>query len=71
MDINTQMICIQRDNQWDPIREIIHCKDCIWWDKDRSEECNNPNSICYRNGQCESSWYCPDGEKMKKRGEIK
>lgn len=40
---------------------VILCKDCKWWD-DHTEECGNPDGVCFRNGWCRSDFYCGDGE---------
>jgi hypothetical protein len=42
--------------------ELVRCKDCIHWDKGHTEECGNPDSVCFHNGWCKPDWYCPDGE---------
>ena len=45
--------------------EIIRCKDCIYWDKGHTEECDNLDSICFHNGWCKPDWYCADGERKE------
>lgn len=43
--------------------EIVRCKDCKYWDKRHTEECDNSDSVCYHNGWCKPDWYCADGER--------
>lgn len=43
--------------------QIIRCKDCIYWDKGHTEECDNSDSVCFHNGWCKPDWFCADGEK--------
>jgi len=45
--------------------EIVRCKDCIWWDKGHTEECDNSDSVCFHNGWCKPDWFCADGEKRR------
>lgn len=42
---------------------VVRCKDCIYWDKGHTEECDNSDSICFRNGWCKPDWFCADGER--------
>ena len=44
-------------------KELIRCKDCVYWDKGHSEECDNSDSVCFHNGWCKPDWYCADGER--------
>ena len=41
--------------------EIVLCNDCIHWDR-HTEECGNPDSVCFRNGLCKPDWYCAGGK---------
>ena len=43
--------------------EVVRCKDCIYWDKGHTEECDNLDSVCFHNGWCKPNWYCADGKK--------
>lgn len=45
--------------------ELVRCKDCIHWDKEHTEECGNPDSICFRNGWCKPDWFCGGGERRE------
>lgn len=47
--------------------ELVRCKDCVYWDKGHSEECDNINSICFHNGWCKPDWFCADGERKEGR----
>ena len=40
---------------------IVRCKYCVHWD-DHTEECSNPDSVCFRNGWTKPDWFCADGE---------
>lgn len=41
---------------------VVRCKDCIYWDKGHTEECDNSDSVCFHNGWCKSDWFCANGE---------
>lgn len=43
--------------------EIVRCKDCAFWDKGHTEECDNLDSACFHNGWCKPDWFCADGER--------
>lgn len=43
--------------------KIVLCKDCVHWDKGHTEECGNPDSICFHTGWCKPDWFCPRGER--------
>lgn len=44
---------------------VVRCKDCIYWDKGHTEECDNSDSTCFHNGWCKPEWFCADGEKRR------
>ena len=50
---------------WVSAENVVQCKDCEWWDKGCTEECDNSDSVCFRNGRCEPHFYCGDGEKSE------
>ena len=43
------------------VRPLVLCKDCIYWDKGHTEECDNSDSVCFHNGWCKPYWFCADG----------
>jgi hypothetical protein len=43
--------------------EVVRCKDCVYWDKGHTEQCDNSDSVCFHNGWCQPNWYCADGER--------
>ena len=45
--------------------QIVRCKDCIYWDKGHSEDCENSDSVCFHNGWCQPDWFCADGERRE------
>lgn len=47
--------------EWHP-EELIRCKDCRYWDKGHTEECENSDSVCFHNGWCLPEFFCGDGE---------
>lgn len=49
------------DEHW--VGELVRCKECIYWDKGCTEECDNSDSICFHNGSCKADWFCADGER--------
>ena len=42
---------------------VVRCKDCKYWDKDHTEECDNTDSVCFHNGWCKPDWFCANGER--------
>ena len=44
------------------VRELIRCKDCVYWDR-HTEECGNLDSVCFHNGWCKPDWFCADGKR--------
>lgn len=45
--------------------EVVRCRDCIYWDKGHTEECDNSDSVCFHNGWCKPDWFCADGERKE------
>ena len=45
--------------------EIVRCKYCVHWDEGHTEECGNPDSVCFHNGWCKPDWFCADGERRR------
>ena len=43
--------------------DIVRCKDCIYWDKGHTEECDNLDSVCFHNGWCKPDWFCSGGKR--------
>ena len=41
---------------------VVRCNECILWDK-HTEECGNPDSVCFHNGWCKPDWFCADGKR--------
>lgn len=47
---------------------VVRCKDCIYWDKRHTEECDNLDSVCFHNGWCKPNWFCADGKRRDDEG---
>ena len=47
---------------WCPIKKVVRCKECRYWDEGHTEECENSDSVCFHNGWCSPDFYCGDGE---------
>lgn len=43
--------------------EIVRCRNCRYWSEGHTEECDNPDSVCFHNGWCKPDWFCADGER--------
>lgn len=56
------IVKMESNGQLFPVRELIRCKDCRYWDKGHTEECENSDSVCFHNGWCKPDWFCADGE---------
>lgn len=48
------------------ILPLVMCKDCDHWDRGNTEECENSDSVCFRNGRCAPDFFCRDGERTKR-----
>ena len=46
-------------------KAVVRCKDCIYWDEECTEECDNSDSVCFHNGWCKPDWFCADGERKE------
>lgn len=62
-DENTKASPVMGD--W--VGELVRCKDCIYWDEECTEECDNSDSVCFHNGWCKPDWFCADGEHKDRR----
>ena len=49
-------------------QELVLCKDCVYWDEECTEECDNSDSVCYHNGRCKPDWFCADGKRRDDDG---
>ena len=58
----TQKFFVDESGKITPLPVVVRCKDCIHWDK-HTEECGNPDSVCFHNGWCKPDWFCADGER--------
>ena len=57
-----QKFFVDESGKITPLPVVVRCKDCIHWDK-HTEECGNPDSVCFHNGWCKPDWFCADGER--------
>lgn len=58
-----QYICFYRDGQWEPIKELVRCKDCKWL---KWVDANDEMVYCNLYKRCfPMDWFCADGERKE------
>lgn len=65
----------QFENEWSPEQEIVRCKDCTYWEEHykwvRPEGGSFIAPRCNRlMKKTRSNWFCADGERIRKVGEV-
>ena len=56
-----EVISVKREEFRKAPKELVRCKDCDYWDRGHTEECDNSDSVCFHNGWCKPDFYCADG----------
>ena len=60
-----QKFIVDESGKITPLPVVVRCKDCVYWDKGHTENCDNSDSVCFHNGWCKPDWFCADGERKE------